>query len=94
MNILARGEHAKTILDDELFQGAVKEVKDTYTQAIIASDAKDTEARERAFFCIRALEQVVARLEQYQMDGELKRKEIERNDLKKAKRAKIKPFLQ
>lgn len=56
--ILQRGSKAKTIIDDETFQEALKAIKTQYMDAIENSGIKELEVRETSYMAVRLLKEV------------------------------------
>jgi len=63
--ILLRGTKAKTIIDDETFQEALKSVRQQYLDGFENSRPKDSEDRETAYMAIHLLKEVEDRLRTY-----------------------------
>jgi len=63
---LARGDAARALLKAEAFMAASNEVVNAYMGQIVSSKPEDTEARERAYMGVKAVQDIVGVLNQWQ----------------------------
>lgn len=63
--VLRKGAKAQTILDDEVFQEAVKSVRQQYLDAFEGSKVTESEVREMSYMAIRLLKEIEGRLQTY-----------------------------
>jgi len=73
----ALAAQAESLLRSVLFQSAVAAVKDEYTKAWQNSRSDDTAGREHAFHRLRALDEVIGKLDQYVQTGALAKKQLD-----------------
>lgn len=79
-DLIARGERASLILTDPVFQDAIADIEEEELDRWRATDIQDTDAREKAFFSIRALDLIKAQLGSYVTGAD-----VERDHARKAK---------
>lgn len=63
--LLRRGNGAQELLDNESFRQVTKDLMDYYISAILQSNPADKENRENAYFCSRALQDLISVLNQW-----------------------------
>jgi hypothetical protein len=63
--LLQRGNAAQQLLDNDAFRQVTKELLDYYISAILGSTPADKENRENAYFCSRALQDLISVLNQW-----------------------------
>lgn len=63
--LLQRGNAAQQLLDNETFRLVTKELLDYYIGAVLQSNPEDTKGRESAYFSSRALQDLIAVLNQW-----------------------------
>lgn len=66
---IARGERARAILDDPVFQETFEIVRAGLLSTWENAPVKDTEARERAWMAVKLLTRLRAELEQFTTSG-------------------------
>lgn len=83
-DLQSRAHGAKNLLDTPVFRAAVESVRAGLIGEMIGTKARDTELREKAYFSIRALDEVVLRLNAYINEAAFERKRTEKTDQKKS----------
>jgi hypothetical protein len=63
MDKAAEAERAKRLIDDDFFQGVVKQQQEAYISLILNSSDTDIDIRERVLQKYRALEEFVASIQ-------------------------------
>jgi hypothetical protein len=63
--LLQRGNAAQQLLDTDIFRQVTKDLMDYYLSAIIQSAPADKDNRENAYFSSRALQDLIAVLNQW-----------------------------
>lgn len=76
---LARANRAQALLSDELLNDAFEALKRDYTSAWLATQVRDTDARERLWQAMQVLGKVKDHLTGMVNDGKIAQREI--NDL-------------
>jgi hypothetical protein len=69
-------ERAKRLLDDDFFQGVVKQQQEAYISTILNSSDIDVDARERALQKYRAVEEFVASIQSIADDRLIEKKRL------------------
>jgi hypothetical protein len=59
---ISRAEQALEILESDAFKSAVQEARDSLFREWMRSDPKDSDARERIYFELKAIERVIGQL--------------------------------
>jgi hypothetical protein len=70
-DLIARGEHARRIVNDELYVEAWEKVRQAILAKFEASPVRDTEGREHLFKMLKALNDAKGALEQVMRDGKV-----------------------
>jgi hypothetical protein len=73
----AEAAQAEVILRSVVFQSAVSLTRDEYTKAWQHSRSDDTAGRELAFHRLRALDDIIGKLEQYVQTGALAKRQLD-----------------
>ena len=80
---ISKGSRAKTILEDSLFIETFDTLKDTYTNQIMNTSYKDSEARTAIWVAYHQLDKVKDHLTEIMNTGKLASRQLE--DIKKLK---------
>jgi hypothetical protein len=73
----AQAAQSETLLRSIVFQAAVAAVKDEYLRTLLNSRVEDTDGREFAFQRLRAIDDIVGKLEQAVETGKLAKRQLE-----------------
>lgn len=79
-----RGAKAKTLLEDEIFQEAVRAVSDEYFNAWTNTAPNDTAGRENLWRALKSLDKIVKHLRTVVQNGKIASKDLA--DIKYLKR--------
>lgn len=63
--MVQRGNAAQELLNNDVFRNVTKDLLDYYINAVLQSDPTDTKGRESAYFSSRALQDLIAVLNQW-----------------------------
>lgn len=63
--MVQRGNAAHELLNNDVFRQVTKDLLDYYINAVLQSDPNDTKGRESAYFSSRALQDLIAVLNQW-----------------------------
>lgn len=63
--MVQRGTAAQELLNNDVFRNVTKDLLDYYINAVLQSDPNDTKGRESAYFSSRALQDLIAVLNQW-----------------------------
>lgn len=63
--MVQRGNAAHELLNNDVFRNVTKDLLDYYINAVLQSDPNDTKGRESAYFSSRALQDLIAVLNQW-----------------------------
>lgn len=61
---LMQGLQAEALLTTDFFNGVINGLLDRHTKFILNSSPEDTKERERAYFCIKGLKDILTELEE------------------------------
>lgn len=64
-DLVQRGNAAQLLLDNDAFRQVTKDLMDYYISAILQSGPADKDNRENAYFCSRALQDLISVLNQW-----------------------------
>jgi len=64
-DLVRRGNAAQELLDNEAFRQVTKDLMDYYITAILQSNPAEKDNRENAYFCGRALQDLISVLNQW-----------------------------
>lgn len=82
--ILNRGDAAKKLLEYKIFAEAVNEVRSGLLEEIVKTKLKDSEGREKAYMAIRALDDVVGKLNSYVSEADFAKQKAKEKKVKEA----------
>lgn len=74
---LARASRAQSLIDDELLKEAFKQLEADYITGWKATNARDTEGREKLFLAVQVVGKVRDHLSRVLADGKLTKREID-----------------
>jgi DNA transposition AAA+ family ATPase len=72
-----RGAQAKHLIEHDLLREAFDQLRRTYIDKLLASEARDNDARERLYIAARVVDQVKEHLYRVLQDGNLAAKELD-----------------
>jgi hypothetical protein len=65
------GEKARSVLENEAFSSAYDQLRESYLSQLINTAGHETEKRERAYVCVRLLEEIKSNLGGFMTHGKL-----------------------
>lgn len=81
---IARAKRAALLIDDDLLKEAFATLEADYTKYWKATDARDTDARERIWLAMQVIGKVQAHLNTVLMNGQIAHDDLERLKAEKA----------